>query len=364
VRGGVLMRPIVLAVVFAASAVALVPAPGKAQPRSPTLALDCRAERVRSLSEEEIRPGWLAAHPDHLRGRIEPLTSAGAWSAALDTVLGRSRENLRFVDSTARARYEREFAETRRTFNKLLQLKNEAQPRFMADSVRPVRWELSQNPTTGAFRVFAGTDQIVVTDSMSSDERRALCWPAISISAFLNNYQAPVRDATVEALNSLAVRWDRYIDNSYSQLPWELFVNGLGRSRRDWEPPRRQWILVHPSVGVELAGLSWSNLVRVNVAAVEPVGIIRYSSDYKRYYGISTVATFATDRSAAVGGYLHLWYPQAKVGYVVRSDPDPKRRQSVLVTVDLYDLLTGVPKDLSEAKETALGLRKAQPSKP
>ena len=359
------MRSIVLAAACTASAIVFSTAPAYAQPtpRAPTLALDCRAESVRSLTDQEIGADWLASHPDRLIARIQPLTVVNGWSAALDTVIVRSGETLRFADSTSRDRYLSEFAETRRLFNKLLDLSADAQPRFIADSLRMTRWQLSQSPT-GAFIVFAGPNQIAVRDTMSSEQRRALCWPALSVHALLINYHAPIRDSTIVALNALAARWDDYIDNSYSQLPWELFVNGLGRSRRDWEPPGHQWIVLHPSAGVELDGLSWKNLTRVDVAVVEPLGYVRYNPKKTRYYGISTVATFASDRSAAVGGYLHLWYPQAKLGYVVRSDPDRKRRQSVLVTVDVYDLLTGAPKSLTEAKDAALALRKAQPSKP
>lgn len=361
------MRSVVLVAMGAACAIMVSAAPVEAQavpPRPPTLALDCRADNVRTLTDEEIGPVWLASHPDRLFARIQPLMIAGAWGAAMDSVMLRNRATLGFADASTRARYAERLTEAHRLFGKLLKLPVDQQSRFVADSLRPTQWQLNPSPVAAMFTVFAGTLDVVVSDTMSSDKRRALCWPAISINRLLTVYRAPARDATVEALNTLAARWDDYIDNSYSQLPWELFLNGLSRSRRDWEPPRNQWILVHPSVGVEIAGLSWKNLNRVDVAVVEPLGYLRYNANYTRYVGVSGVATFASNRAAAIGGYLHLWYPQAKIGYVVRPDPDRKRRRSVLVTVDLYDFLTGVPKSVSEAKDAALALRKEQPVKP
>jgi hypothetical protein len=55
-----------------------------------------------------------------------------------------------------------------------------------------------------------------------------------------------------------------------------------------------------------------------------------------------------------LGAYVHLWFPQAKLGYLRRPDPEPKRRQSFLISVDLYDLFTGLPGDLKAAKAAAL----------
>jgi hypothetical protein len=350
-------------------AAAIVAAPGyelHAQPatRPATLALDCRARDVATLTDAEIGPAWLAAHPHRLIARLEPLVGAGAWSAALDSVLVRAREHLGILDDSARAGYVAQLVETERAFEQLLQRSADEQPGFMAATVRPVRWQINQSPTTGAFIIFAGPGQLEVTNAMSSDQRRAVCWPAIGISRLMTIYEAGLRDATVEALNRLAASWEEYVDNSYSQLPWELLVNGLSRSRRKWEPPNYQWILVHPSVGVELAGVSAKNLARVDVAVVEGLGYLRYFSNYTRYVGVSGVATFASDRAVAVGGYLHVWWPQAKIGYVVRPDPNRNRRQSLLVTVDLYDLLTGVPKSLREARNAALGNRTAAAAPP
>lgn len=76
------------------------------------------------------------------------------------------------------------------------------------------------------------------------------------------------------------------------------------------------------------------------------------------------MATFAADANAGGGAYLHLWFPQARLGAVWRSDPIPNRRRSLLVSVDLYDLVTGVPNALKQAKEKALNGKFVQMAKP
>ncbi len=238
----------------------------------------------------------------------------------------------------------------------LVTLPYREQARYNADTVRPARFQLDQ-AADGSFPLFAGTgDEVVVTAARPADEQRALCWPAIAVDRLLTLYGARRRAETVQRLDALAGRWDAFVANGYSQLPWELALNGRLFAGRGYEPPRRQLVLAHPSLGVEAGGTVWRELRRVDAAVVEAVGLIfGYNRDYTRYFGVSAVASFAADRNVAVGGMAHLWFPQAKLGYLRRSDPEPRRRGSVLVSVDLYDLLAATPDRLRAARAGALG---------
>jgi len=257
------------------------------------------------------------------------------------------------VDS---ARYDRRLGELDSTFALAVLLPLSEQPRFLASDVRPSDFHLVQD-ANGNYPLFAGTPaQIVVTSAMPEAQQRALCWPTITIDRLVTLFGARHRAATVQALRVLATRWENYVRNGYSQLLWELALNGLLRGRSSYEPPAQQLVFMHPSVGVEANGTVLKELRRVDVAVLEPLGwIFHYNGDYTRYLGISSAVTFGSNRNAAVGAYAHLWFPQAKLGYVVRSDPDPRRRRSVLVSVDLYDLLAGVPDQLQKARESAIG---------
>jgi hypothetical protein len=111
---------------------------------------------------------------------------------------------------------------------------------------------------------------------------------------------------------------------------------------------------MHPSVGVEVAGLQRSELVRVDVAVLEALGYMRYFGGTSRRLGVTGVATFASRRAMALGAYVHLWFPQARIGYVVWPDSAGREQRSLLFSVDLYGLLTTVPRTLTEAKDAAL----------
>jgi hypothetical protein len=345
---------------LALAAASIAPLAAARAQRTPTAALDCRPQDVRTLTAVEIGAEWQAYYPDTVRARVQSLLDAGEWTAAMGTAIDRARDLVRKAPAAQIDRYRDELAGLERDFRTLVALPPDRQDRFRADVLRAAHWTLTQNPATGAISLFPDANRIAVTDEVPSSERRALCWPAIAIAGLLTEHAAPARDRTVEILTSLAHRWDSYIDESYSQLPWELALNGLGRSRRTWEPPGHQWVLLHPSLGVEVAGLHRDDLVRVDVAVLEGLGFLKYYKGYSRRLGLTGVATFSSDRPMALGGYVHLWFPQAKVGYVDRPDTTGKHRGSILVSIDLYDLLTGVPTSLKEAKDAALALRKTR----
>ena len=346
-------------IAVAVVAIGVAPAATRAQ-----VGRDCVPTQVLNLTDADIGSAWLAHHPGRLFTRLQPLIDAGSWAAVMDSVVASSREALqRSAPAEHVDRYLAELAEADRLFEKALTFSGDAQSRFFADSVRPTRWQLTQGPT-GAVPVFAGPNAISVTSAMASDQRRALCWPAIAVNRLLTQYRAGSREETVRRFEELATRWDSYVDHSFSMYPWELLLNGLTQARRGWEPPTRQWILFHPSVGIEVAGLRRRQLNRVDAMVFEGLGFLKYNEDYTRYVGVSGVATFASDRSMALGGYVHLWFPQAKLGYVVRPDSVGKRERSVLLSMDLYKFLTGVPRTLQEAKEQALKRRQEEGTPP
>lgn len=336
-------------------ALCLAASSATARAQSP-LELDCRPGRVADLTAEQIGSEWERYHPRLVLGRLGPIITLGDYGEVMDSVLANARLALGAVtDTSLLRRYRVRLGALEQGFTAMLALPTQQQPRHMADVVQPSLFEPIASPARPAYRIFAGTpDEMVVTASMPRDERRALCWPAITIHRLLTLYQAPVRERTVRTLEALAARWDNYIEHGYSQFPWELVVNGRNLSG-GYEPPGRQFILLHPSIGVEANGTIWKELQRVDVAVLEAVGAIFYNRDHTRYAGVSGVISLPANRNVAGGVYAHLWFPQAKLGHLWRSDPDPRRRRSVLISVDLYDFFDGIPDRIREAKASALG---------
>lgn len=340
------------------SAAALLASPAWAQPALPA-APACEPARVFAMTPAEIASGPLGVHhPRLLLDSLAPALGRGAWAEAMAAAIGNAGAALAAggVPSADAARVTRALREVDDQFTILLDLPYAEQGRQMALAVRPARFQLDEGADGSVTLLADTTGEIVVGRDRPLAERRALCWPAMTLHQLLTVHGARRRAETVQRLDALAARWDSYVRNSYSQLPWELAVNGWGRPRTSLEPPRRQLVLFHPSVGVEANGTVLRELRRVDVAVLEALGLIfHYNDDYSRYLGLSAVATFAADRDVAVGAYAHLWFPQAKLGWLRRSDPDARRRSSVLVSVDVYDLLSGVPDRIRAARERALG---------
>jgi hypothetical protein len=321
---------------------------------------NCDASRVMAMTGRDIEAtGRLAPHhPKRVLDDVADLLGRDAYRDSMAEVIDNARAGLRAggVSSTETAKYLQRLRELDSTFAIATTLPPSAQARHLASDVKASDFHLNQD-ALGNFPIFPGTPaQVVVSNATPVSQQRALCWPAITVDRLITLFGARHRAATVEVLRTLATRWENYVRNSYSQLPWELALNGALRGRSGYEPPTQQFILLHPSIGIEANGTVLKELRRVDVAVLEPVGwIFHYNDDYTRYLGVSGALTFASNRNIAVGGYAHLWFPQAKVGYVVRSDPERRRRGSFLVSVDLYDLLTDVPDHLEAAKQSALG---------
>ena len=176
----------------------------------------------------------------------------------------------------------------------------------------------------------------------------------------LTAYGAPARAAATKSLNASVKRWDNYGSKGYSQFPWELALNSAGYSASSYDPPRTQKVLLHPALGLELAGPkveSFGNLADLrsnDVVTLEPLGYLIYNDSRSFYYGASAIVTLGGDRRIGGGGMLHLGQA-IKAGYVWRGrDETGKRGQSVIVSADLLQFLTDTPKKLKEWKGKAL----------
>jgi hypothetical protein len=192
--------------------------------------------------------------------------------------------------------------------------------------------------------LFRGTsDQIELTDSSAEGARRAVCYHAAVMRSVLDRYTEPGRAAAAAVIETKRVRWDQYFERGYSQLPWELFLNSrLARKAADLDPPTRQLILLHPSVGLEIPTRSIRDLTRQDAVALELLGWIKYRNEYRDYLGVSGVVTFTEGLGTGVGPFVHLGRV-AKIGYVFRArrtDASGARKQDgVLISVDLYRYL-------------------------
>jgi len=116
--------------------------------------------------------------------------------------------------------------------------------------------------------------------------------------------------ANVQYLRDAVERWENYLDRGYSQMPWESLINGWVIAVPGFPklgPPNHQWIIVHPTVGLEL-GVDPLDETRVKEAMhIEVLGHIRYHGEkLGNYWGVSAIISLREDLDPGVGALVHI----------------------------------------------------------
>ncbi|MDO8501464.1 MAG: hypothetical protein Q7S20_06450 [Gemmatimonadaceae bacterium] len=153
----------------------------------------------------------------------------------------------------------------------------------------------------------------------------------------------PQRDALVKYVAALDKRWENYFNKTPSQFPWELAVNSAlyqRHERRGYnEPPRSQWILLHPALAYEYTDKT-SDRFR-SALALETVGYVY------RNVGVAAIVAWADRQEGAKAGYgaaVH-WGNKAMIAAVHHPRSS---RTSVLISPQLEKLVTSSAKKVRE----------------
>ncbi len=349
------VRLLVLAVALAAGA------PARAQTPDQLVQRDCDVDVVSHLDPAALPAPWSGAHPNVVRARFRDRLARGEW-AAVSAELARDFRGSRTVPpGPMRTTFQAELDSMASEFRAVASSADFATLVRNADGVRQVRFHLARDVRDDSdawrFMIFDPPMRIVLDAGTDADARRDLCWRAITAERLLILYGAPGRQRTAAALEALIGRWENYNHNGYSQYPWELVVNGLSRpAPADLAPPARQIVLLHPSFGVEVAG-RWDQLQRLDVLAVEPLGLLWYNASRTSYVGVSALVTVPSTAGMGVGALVHLGRV-ARVGYVVRRAVAPGvHRNGVMMSIDAYRLAAGVPGQLRGVVERLRALK-------
>lgn len=326
--------------------------------------LDCDLDAIRTLTPTEIG-AWLPRHPDsvyaHMRDRIE----AGEWLVVIDSIIVDFDADVVVHDTTlvpleARLAYRLQLSELRNEIASTIATPDAQARRERAEGVRLDRFaiDIGGDPEEEEATLFLRYSTPVTLDAATpSTARRSLCWRALAVNRLLTAYGSPALRSLVQELQLASSRWDNYMDLGYSQFPWELWLNGRRFDATRENPPRSQLILLHPAAGIELVAPrlnALDELCRSNSFTVEPFGYVWYNDARSFYLGLSAAVSLTSDMPAGVGGIAHLgtW---GHVGYMVRRHGSAGQRQDgLLISLDLYQLLSGTPARLKEARAAAL----------
>ena len=155
---------------------------------------------------------------------------------------------------------------------------------------------------------FPGTDNEIefIQEVVDTLQAKDLRYRAETINKLLNKFKEPVRKRNIEAIAKAESRWKNYINNGFSQYPWESFINGYITSFDIQNPPGHQWIIFHHELGVELSTKKLKQMKVKEVLTIEMLGLIDYYGDYwENFWGFSGIVTLRDDIGIGIGGIIH-----------------------------------------------------------
>jgi hypothetical protein len=327
---------------------------------------DCRLSELRATIKNTpaaIGAAWLPRVPDtvyaHMRGRM----ASNDWLFLVDSIARDYDAESAPILPADRDAFARELALLRGELSSVVSLPDAAERRKNAIGVRQVRFRPSVDPNTGSVALFTGTpDQIVLAVRSDQDARRALCYRALALDRMLSAYGAPARLDARERYEQAVAEWDAYGEKSYSQYPWELALNSARFDAKAIHPPRDQIVFLHPALSLELVQQpsgtgsgGVQNLHRFTTVTVEPIGFISYKTGYDWYLGLSALVSIPEkELPLGAGAMVHIGQ-LGNLGYVFRSkDIAGNRRDGIIISADLLQLLSSMPRTWRENRERAL----------
>jgi hypothetical protein len=221
--------------------------------------------------------------------------------------------------------------------------------------------------------LFGGTpDRIQFTSStpegnyasaIAPEDMLGLRLRADTVRWLLTEFYKPVRRQHVELIHQAERRWENYLDRGFSQFPWEALFNGLVLDFPDYDPPDRQWILLHPSLGVEADISSFDELQADESLSLEVLGFLKYRGrDYEDYFGGSLALTVRDDVGPGIGALFHI-QRNLNLGvswHDVDDDDDYfDDTPSIFFSVDLFRLVSSRAESLQAKYDEARGRLRA-----
>lgn len=295
-----------------------------------------------------------ADHPAERVRRLEPRIAAVGYRQVVDSLAAAYATFApdEDVPPPVAERLRAELARLRADFAGVYESEEPAELLRASGGVNVGRFTPERRPMSTDSRLF-GTDSTtaVSTAGLSPAARRAVCWRAVTLHGVLNHYAQPGMALVAAELRAKVRRWRSYHRSSPTQYPWELALNGFAASRAPLEPPRAQWILLHPTVAGELSGRRLDALFRNEVIAFEWLGYVRLNRAATRAVGVSILSTFADDLPASAG-VMGRYGRALALGAIARR-VDGVWHYGGTMSLDLYRLLAGSPEELTEALQLA-----------
>lgn len=202
---------------------------------------------------------------------------------------------------------------------------------------------------------FSGTPGQIVTYRQTDDDRIELLVSrstmldlrlrAEAVRAVLQDFVEPVQARAHETVRAADRGWTNYLEHGYSQYPWEALVNGWLVDYDVFHPPRAQFILLHPSLGLEVPTASFDELRANEALELEVLGYVRYrGAEREHYLGGSFVLGLSDQEKPALGFVVH-WDASFSLGIQWRDEDDDNHWLDddpfLFLSVDLFRYAQG-----------------------
>jgi len=105
-------------------------------------------------------------------------------------------------------------------------------------------------------------------------------------------------------------RWENVLDKGYSQMPWESLFNGWllpPDGPPNFGPPDHQWILLHPTIGIQFSADQIDETRVKETLNVEVLGHVWYTgNELDDFWGVSATLSFREDLDPGIGALVHI----------------------------------------------------------
>jgi hypothetical protein len=160
----------------------------------------------------------------------------------------------------------------------------------------------------GKIKYFAKTDNEIALDpeKISVERAKDIRYAAGALNRLLQLHGKEDRQKTLEGIRKAEERWKNYLDRGFSQYPWEGLVNSWAmKGKYDvTSPPDRQWIVVHPELGVALS--TEKPIKAKEVLTIEALGhLFYYGDNLDNYWGLAAITSLRDDVGIGFGGTIH-----------------------------------------------------------
>lgn len=117
--------------------------------------------------------------------------------------------------------------------------------------------------------------------------------------------RAEADEVILEAIDTSYKRWNNFLDNRFVMYPWEI---GLNSALLDWDirtPPAKQFIFLHPSLGIQVPLDGFSDPVKFRAKeslVIEVFGHLWYQGEFlENYAGASATVVLRENLPPGIG---------------------------------------------------------------